>query len=279
MVAQSFRTTLASKKYLIVPLGLLSVIVSLFLTSVLNMWLPLPDAQVTELSIRSQWPSFTHPLGTDQLGRSILSRVIEGAKYSIGISFVIVGISMAIGIPLGMYCGLHLGSLDRLLMLVSDMMLTLPSFILALIIGALTDSGSWALAIPLVSFYSASLFRVARATTTRIREHGYIIASFWMGHRYWHMFRAHLWPNGRRELMAVSCSDFGAILLVISGLSYVGVGLDPSTAEWGALLHDAQRVILSHPWEMAVPATMIMLVCFCAFQMSHSIQKDSQGVV
>jgi peptide/nickel transport system permease protein len=273
MVARAHRATLGAKKRLIVPLGLLSVIVSLFIASVLNMWLPLPDAHVTELSIRSQGPSFEHPLGTDQLGRSILARVVEGAKYSIGISFIIVLSSMAIGIPLGMYCGLYIGAVDRFLMVLSDMMLTLPSFILALIIGALTDGGVWALLIPLISFYSASLFRVARATATRIREHGYIVAAFWMGQPFWHMFRTHLWPNGRRELLAVSCSDFGAVLLVISGLSYVGVGLDPSTAEWGAMLRDAQRVILSHPWEMAVPATVIMLICFCAFQISKELSR------
>jgi ABC-type dipeptide/oligopeptide/nickel transport system permease subunit len=254
---------------------MIAILGLLLLVSLLSSLLPLSDANTTNLAIRSQGPSWEHPLGTDQLGRSLLARIIQGAKYTIGMSVFIILCAMLIGIPLGLFSALKGNLFDRTLMWLSEMMLILPSFILALIIVALTNGALLALIIPLVSFYSASLFRVARATATRMRNQGFVIVAQWMGHTPLHLIRTHIWPNSRRELLAVSCSDLGAVMLVISGLSFVGIGLDPATAEWGAMLHDAQRVLLSHPWELSVPAFFIMMVCFFSFQLSHQFSEET----
>jgi nickel transport system permease protein len=246
------------------------------LMSLLSPWLPLPQAHESELAQRAQTPSREHILGTDHLGRSILARAIKGAKTSLGYALLIVLISMGIGVPIGMYCGLHGGRFDQCLLVLSNIMLTLPSFVLALVMSSLSDQNIWALVVPLIGYMTASIARIARATVTRIRDHAYVVASLWMGHSFWHMFRKHLWPNGRSELLAVGCADFGTVMLTISGLSFVGVGLDSETAEWGTMLHEAQRVLVSHPWEMAVPAMCIISACFCAFQLSDLIKEKQK---
>jgi ABC-type dipeptide/oligopeptide/nickel transport system permease subunit len=228
-----------------------------------------PNAvQESRLEQRLQGPSWEHWLGVDQLGRDLGMRLLQGAKYTIGSAMVVVVCTMCVGIPLGMWSAFQQGRVDRLLMSLSNTLLIMPSFILALILSSLTPYPQLALFLPLFTFYTMSFYRMVRALTMRMCGVGHVVYAHLSGHSKRWIMVAHIWPFLRREIFVIGCAEMGTIMLVISALSYLGIGWDAETAEWGTMLQEAQRVIATHPWEMVVPAGAIMGVCYTCFWVS-----------
>lgn len=204
-------------------------------------------------------PSLEYPLGTDHLGRDLFSRLLYGARYSLStvlcISACIVGISLA----LGTLCGYRGGWLDTCVMRVCDAMLTFPTIILALFLIGMLGTGLINMITAIVITHLAWYTRFARSLTLGLKNTHYVLAARAMGLSRWAIIRKHLVPSVLIQLLVLSSLDIGHMLLHVAGLSFLGLGLQPPTPEWGVMISDARAFIRTQPQLMFYPGLMIFL--------------------
>ncbi|TAJ16500.1 MAG: ABC transporter permease [Dehalococcoidia bacterium] len=188
-------------------------------------------------------PSSAHFLGTDQLGRDILSRVIYGARISLLIGFLAVTLSVVIGVPLGLISGYFGGMVDHVIMRAMDTIIAFPQIILALAIVAAFGGGMlqvlFAISVGSVPPYC----RVTRAQVLSVREEDYIRAAQSMGSTNLRILAQHVLPNVTSPLIVQASLGVAFAILAEAGLSFLGVGVDPKTATWGGMLSQALPII------------------------------------
>lgn len=188
-------------------------------------------------------PSGAHFLGTDQLGRDILSRVIYGARISLLIGFLAVTLSVVIGVPLGLISGYFGGMVDHVIMRAMDTIIAFPQIILALAIVAAFGGGMlqvlFAISVGSVPPYC----RVTRAQVLSVREEDYIRAAQSMGSTNLRILAQHVLPNVTSPLIVQASLGVAFAILAEAGLSFLGVGVDPKTATWGGMLSQALPII------------------------------------
>lgn len=202
------------------------------------------------------WP---HILGTDILGRDVLSRLLYGARLSLVIGFISVLVGAGFGIPLGMLSGFFGGILDTVVMRIIDIMLAFPSILLAVcivaILGPSLENAMIAIGIVAIPTYA----RVVRASVIAEKEREYITADIAMGRRRLPiLFRAIL-PNIFSPLLVIATLSFAGAVLEAAGLSFIGLGAQPPTPEWGALLFEGKTYVYNAPWLILFPGLAILL--------------------
>jgi peptide/nickel transport system permease protein len=204
------------------------------------------------LSTRLKPPSAAHWLGTDQLGRDILSRMIYGARISLLIGTVVVGLAASLGTFVGLVAGYAGGWLDEVLMRLTDVFFAFPALILAMAIsGALGPSLTNAMiAIAVVSWPVYA--RLVRAQVLSLREREFVEAARSLGASAERIVWGHILPNTLSPLL-------GGAILSAAGLSFIGFGTQPPTAEWGVMVSDGRNYIATHPWLSLFPGLAILL--------------------
>jgi peptide/nickel transport system permease protein len=217
-----------------------------------------PDDE--DLVNRLKPPSTAHLLGTDDLGRDVLSRVILGARISMTIGLAAVSGSLAVGALLGVTAGYAGGRIESIIMRFMDVMLAFPSIILAIGIVALRGPGlnNTILAVSIV--YIAPFARVARASTLTIKEYEYVTAARAVGARAWRVLLRAILPNAAAPLVVQSTLGIASTILDAAGLGFLGLGAQPPSPEWGATLADSYRYLLTAPWAAFAPGIAIVLV-------------------
>jgi len=211
-------------------------------------------------------PSFEHFFGTDEAGRDIFSRVLFGTRISLWIGILVIVLTLLIGVPLGVIAGYVGGMLDESVMRVTDMFLSFPPLLLALVIsavmGASLTNSMIAIAIAWWPWYT----RLARGQVVSLRERPFIEAARATGvHSLKIMFR-HILPNSLTPIIVQASLDFGSVILTAASLSFLGLGAQPPTPEWGLMLSIGRYYFLDH-WHLATFPGMAIFVTVLAFNL------------
>ncbi len=239
------------------------LLLGLFATCLLAPLLPLaPDAQI-DLDNRLQAPSGSHLLGTDELGRDILSRLLWGGRVSLLISLVVVSISLAIGTALGSVCGYGGGWVDELVMRAADVLLAFPGILLAIGFIAVLGPSIPTVIAALVMLGWVSYARLARSLTLRIRELNFVSSSISIGASRARILIYYILPNLLPTLIVQASFGFAGIILAESSLSFLGLGVQPPQPSWGSMLSDGKNHLLDAPHLTVFPGLAIFLSVLC----------------
>lgn len=204
-------------------------------------------------------PSAMFPLGTDRLGRDILSRLLYGGRVSLWVGFVAVGISVAIGSVLGLICGYFRGWIDELGMRLVDIMLCFPSFFLILAVIAFLEPsmGNIMIVIGLTSWMGCA--RLVRADTLSLRERDFVAAARLAGCSTTRILFRHILPNALAPILITATLGIAGAILVESSLSFLGLGVQPPIPSWGNMLMDGKIAIETAPWLSIYPGLAILI--------------------
>jgi peptide/nickel transport system permease protein len=234
---------------------LIAVIMAIFAP-----WIAPHDPEKTDLKNRLISPCATYPLGTDQMGRDILSRIIFGARISLSVALIVVSASVVIGSVIGVVTGYFGGTIDELIMRIVDGFLAFPSMLLALGIAGLFGAGFINLVIALIVVDWTPYARVVRSTVLSIRSRDFVKASIGLGAGDAYVIIRHVLPNALMPLLVMATTGLGSVILAAAGLSFLGFGVQPPTPEWGYMLNDGKMFIRTEPYIMIFPGLAIMIV-------------------
>lgn len=217
------------------------------------------DPNKLDLLNRLAQPSASHLFGTDEVGRDIFSRVIWGARSSVTAGFVIVGISLSVGTVLGAFSGFAGGKVDTVIMRFMDVLLSFPSFVMAMALAAALGpdliNAMLAIALVRIPYY----VRLARGQALSLRERAYVKAAVTFGASRWHIVRRHVLPNAMSPIIVQGTLDIGLAILTASALSFIGLGAQQPTAEWGAMVSNGRDFLLEQWWYPTFPGLAILI--------------------
>lgn len=235
------------------------VIISIFLFAALAAPLIAPyDPNKQNLSIRLKPPNIEHLLGTDPLGRDVLSRIIWGARISLTIGLVVVISAAIFGTSVGLLAGYFGGFVDDALMRVTDIFFAFPSLILAMAIaGALGPSIQNAM-IAIAAVTWPVYARLVRGQVLQLRKREFVEAAESIGASGARIIRKHLLPNSLSPLLVQASFDLGGAILIAAGLSFIGFGAQPPLAEWGVMISDGRKYVTTHSWLPLFPGLAIL---------------------
>ena len=218
------------------------------------------DPLAQNLAATAQPPSPHHLLGSDKLGRDLFSRILFGARISIRIGFVAVGLAMGVGTIIGLVAGYAGGRIDATLMSAMDLMLAFPSIILAIAITTILGPSITNLMIAVGIVYIPQYARLCRSSVLAVKENEYVEAARALGALVPRILARHILPNVLAPILVQATLGIATAELEAAGLSYLGLGARPPAPEWGAMLNDARDYWLSAPWALIFPGTAITLV-------------------
>lgn len=199
-------------------------------------------------------------LGTDDVGRDLLSRLIYGARVSMGIGVLVVFFSLTVGTALGLWAGYKGGFVDTVIMRIVDILMSLPSILLAIVVVSVLGPSLFN-AIVAVSIVSCPAFiRLVRASVLSEKNKQYVMASRSFGASHWWVAVVNILPNCMAPIIIQGTLGFSEGILSAAGLGFLGLGAQPPTAEWGTMLSDARSFIESSPWLVTLPGLCIFLV-------------------
>jgi nickel transport system permease protein len=233
-----------------------------------------PDVPDLEMGLSP--PSFQHWLGTDALGRDLLSRLLWAGQVSLAIAAIVLLLSLIIGGSVGMIAGYYGGWVDEICMRLVDLFLSIPTYILALALIGTLGVGLQNLVLALAFSWWSAYARLVRSQVLAMKHSGFVIAAEAMGGSAWFVLRRHYLPSLVGVLVVQLSLDVGAVILAIAGLSFIGLGVQPPTPEWGTMLVDARPFMQSAPRLVLVPgaAVLITVLGFNALGEFLEIQLD-----
>jgi peptide/nickel transport system permease protein len=206
-----------------------------------------------------QSPRLTHLFGTDELGRDILTRVMYGGRISLWVGVVSVGISAGAGLVLGLLSGYHSSWSDMLIMRMMDIMLAFPSIMLALAVVAVLGPGMVNVMIAVGISYIPHYTRVVRASVLATRVNTYVEAARVVGCRDGRIMFRHILPNAITPVIVISTLGLGVAILIAAGLSFLGLGVEPPTPEWGTMVSRGRSFMRLNWWIATFPGLAILV--------------------
>jgi len=221
-------------------------------------WTPY-DPAVLSIVNKLQRPNSQHWLGTDQLGRDVLSMVMSGAKTSVGVALLSVLIGACIGVPLGLAAAASRGGIDEALMRGNDVVFAFPALLSAILITAVFGPGALDAIIAIGIFNIPVFARVARAGALQQWARDYTLSARVAGKGAWRISWEHVLPNLSGLLSVQSTIQFSLGVIAEAGLSYVGLGAQPPTPSWGRMLNDAQTLTARAPYLAVIPGLAVLL--------------------
>jgi len=246
------------RKSLLTKIGLAIIACLLFIAIFASVLAPYDPFKV-ETGNRLKPPSSEHLLGTDDMGRDILSRILYGSRISIMVGVVVVSISLSLGVPLGAISGYFGGKIDSALMRVTDIFLGLPSLILALAIAAALGRGIMNTMIAIAITWWPWYARLVRGQTLSIREMGYIEAAKAAGGSSFRIILTHVLPNCISPIIVTASMDMGYTILAAAGLGFIGLGAQPPSPEWGLMVSIGRTYMMNYPWVATFPGLAILI--------------------
>ncbi|BBH19066.1 nickel ABC transporter permease subunit NikC [Paenibacillus baekrokdamisoli] len=234
------------------------------------------DPSLVDLTHKLEGPSKAYPLGTDQLGRCMLSRMLYGTQVSLSLALFIVSSCLLIGLAIGCFAGYAGGKLDSLIMRVCDTLLAFPSLILAISLIAIWGAGWKQMAVALIIVQSVYYTRFIRGLVVGIKQQNYIAAAKISGTSAYQMMRRHIIPNLLPSLFVVVSLEIGWVIMDISALSFIGLGVQAPTPEWGAMINEGKSFLRSHPRLMITPGLMIFIVVALLNRLGEAL-NDKNG--
>ena len=254
------------RKVSIVGLVILAIF---FLMATIGPFLCQYDPLAQDTTIISQGPSSEHWFGTDYLGRDTFTRIVYGARVSLSISFAGVFSGCLVGIILGVWAGYFGGWVDAVISRLIDVLLAFPGLLLAIVIVAILGNGTQNTVIAIAVFAVPSIARMVRGVVISNKDAQYIGAARVMGESNSRIILTHIIPNSVSQIIVNVTLNLGTAILTSSSLSFLGMGVQPPSPEWGAMLNKAKEVLRVNPWEAVFPGLVITLVV-----MSFSLVGD-----
>jgi peptide/nickel transport system permease protein len=239
--------------------GLIVIVIVLILAVLGPLLAPTPGdgAGVIDVSQRMLPPSAEYPFGTDWLGRNMLTRVILGARIAVQVSFIVVGLAILIGVPLGAIAGYFRGWVDGLIMRITDLFLAFPPLLLAMAIVAALGPGLQNATFALVVSWWPWYARIARGLAVSLREWPFVDASRAMGIRESSIIFRHIVPNSLGPIVVQATIDVGTVILAAGGLAFIGLGARPPAPDWGLMVAEGRQYILEQWWLSTFPGLAI----------------------
>nr|WP_205672139.1 nickel ABC transporter permease subunit NikC [Ammoniphilus sp. YIM 78166] len=270
----SVRIVLKSEKTVVVCSVILLIF---FMMAILAPWIAPNDPIQVNLALKLRPPSLEYPLGTDHLGRCTLSRILYGARVSLGFATLIFIASLGIGLLVGTIAGYKGGWVDSVLMRFCEGVMAFPNLVLVLGIVGLLGPGLWQVVLALMLVQWVYYARMFRNMVVSLKEQNFITAARISGSSPWKIIRRHMIPNILPPILVMGTLEMGWAIMDISALSFLGLGIQPPTPEWGAMIHEGKSFIRSHPELMLYPGIMIFLVVM-TFNVLGEALSDRFGV-
>jgi peptide/nickel transport system permease protein len=243
-------------------------------------WLNVPfpaDPNLTNLEAKLQPPSAAHWLGTDNLGRDVLARLLHGAYISLSVGFVAVFVSLAIGVVVGAISGYFGGWVDNVLMRIVDAIMCFPTFFLILTAVALLGPSllNIIVVIGLVSWTGTA--RLVRAEFLTLRESEYVRAARGLGQKSWAIIFRHILPNAAAPIFVTAVLGIPDAILTEAGLSFLGFGVQPPQATWGNIISDGKSYILDAWWLILFPGLAIFVSALAFYLAGDALRRAASS--
>jgi len=213
-----------------------------------------------QLFRRLQPPSMQNPMGTDNLGRDVFSRVIHGAQVSLQVASIAVGVAVVLGLAIGVIAALYGGKLDALLMRIVDIMFAVPTLVLAILISGLLGPSRTNAMLAIGIVYAPVFARLARGTSLSVLSLPYVEAARSIGVTRGRIILRYLLPNIAGSMIVLASVHLSSAILTEAGLSFLGLGTQPPEPSWGGMLSDSRTYMELAPWLAVFPGLAIMLV-------------------
>ncbi len=231
----------------------------LLICSVFSEYLTPYDPYLQDLANIKAAPSAAHIFGTDRYGRDMLSRVIVGSRTSIYSTLLLVAIITVTGTMIGVFCGWHGKWIDVVLMRISDIFLAFPGLVFALAVAGILEGGLQNAIIALAAISWPKYARIARSQTLAQKETPYLKAVRLSGCSTMKIIIKHILPNIIGPILVTSMLDIGTMMMELAGLSFLGLGAKPPTAEWGSMMSDTRSLLTTVPWVTMAPGIAIFI--------------------
>jgi peptide/nickel transport system permease protein len=203
--------------------------------------------------------SWDHVLGTDKIGRDMLSRIIHGARISLAVAMVSILLGAFVGVSLGLVAGYFGGTVDHLIMRLVDVKLALPSILLALVLATVMDGGFTAVIIIISIVIWARYARMVRGETLRVRQLDFIARAKVAGASDMRIMIRHVFPNVANSIIVLATLEIGQVILFEAALSFLGVGIPPPNPAWGLMVADGRVLVVTAWWVAFFPGLAILL--------------------
>jgi peptide/nickel transport system permease protein len=224
--------------------------------------------------IRFMPPSLGHPLGTDNFGRDILSRIMSGSKFTLIVATFTVFIGTVIGSFLGLLAGYVGGIIDEIVMRINDALTSFPGVLLALVLVSVTGQNKYSLIIALGIIFIPSYARIVRSETLRLRNQEFVSSAKLFGASPLRIMLKHILPNVYPSLLPAITIGFSNAILAEASMSYLGFGIQPPDPSLGRMLSEAQSYMISAPWYALAPGIFIILIVFGINLIAEGIGKE-----
>ncbi|TWT24359.1 nickel ABC transporter permease subunit NikC [Planomicrobium sp. CPCC 101110] len=249
------------------------ILLVFFLVSILAPWIAPHDPIQVNLALKLSPPSWEYPLGTDHLGRCNLSRLLYGARISLGFASLIFVASLGVGLLVGTIAGYRGGWIDLFLMRFCDGVMAFPNLVLVLGIVGLLGPGLWQVVLALMMVQWVYYARMIRGMVVSMKEQNFITAARISGSSTGKIIRRHMIPNVLPPIMVMGTLEMGWAIMDISALSFLGLGIQPPTPEWGTMIQEGKNFIRNQPELMLYPGLMILFVVISFNVLGESLSE------
>ena len=222
-------------------------------------WIATHDPVAIKFSQKLKAPSADHYLGTDSMGRDIFSRVVYGARTSLMVGVVVVGLAIGIGAPMGLLAAYFGGRVDTTMMRIADVFLAFPPLLLPIAITAAIGAGLFHAMIALAISWFPWYARIMRSSVLRVKSELYVSAARAMGVNHTNIMVRHAVPNALTPVVVQGSLDFGYVILAAASLSFIGIGAQPPDIEWGLMAAAERAKFLDFPWTVLCPGLAIFV--------------------
>jgi peptide/nickel transport system permease protein len=251
-----------------------AIIAAMFIVALGAPWLAPHSPTATDLMATLAPPSLAYPLGTDQFGRCILSRLIWGSRVSLQVAMSVVLLSLSIGTLVGAIAGYAGGWVERVFTTLTDVLLAFPGFLLALAIVAARGSSLESIIIAVSVAYIPRVAVVMRSVVLTIKPRPFVEASHAIGMSHLRILFKHIVPNAMPPVIVVATVSAATAILAEAGLSYLGLGVQPPTPTWGNIISDGQSMIADHPL-ISLSAGLCIAITVVAFNLMGDGLRDT----
>jgi peptide/nickel transport system permease protein len=249
------------RRWLRISLGVgIGLIGTIALLCAISPLLPIPSPNHQDYGAVLQAPSFSHPFGTDDVGRDVFSRTLAAGRIDLPVALLITAISVAVGVALGALAGFAGGWVDSVIMRLADIAIAFPIIVLVIAVIAILGPGLLGVivGVPIVSW--ALYARLTRAEMLVAQGQEYMLAARVLGFSRRRILLNHALPNTWRPALAYCMVDVVLNILLLAGLSYLGLGVQPPTAEWGSIIAEGQQYLLTAWWISILPGVVVVLL-------------------
>lgn len=254
-------------------IGIVITLFFLLMAVIGQFWTPYSVTEMNSAAV-NLGPSLLHPMGTDNFGRDVLSRVMNGSGMTFLVAFGTVAIGAAVGIVIGALTGYFGGLLDEIVMRINDMLLSFPSVLLALIFISFLGPGTENVILALGILFIPSFARIVRSEVIRCKELDFVKSARIMGVSSFRIIFAHILPNTVVSLLTTAAIAFNNAVLAEASMSYLGLGLQPPMPSLGRMLSEAQSYLFNAPWYALSPGIVIIFIILGFSMISEGLRAE-----